>query len=84
MPVIPELRTQSQKDHKTVEWIPGDKTISTKKEGAGQEKGWKEKKEGKEGGGEEEGTEKGRGEEGRMERREISTHHQLLNYVVSK
>ena len=34
--------------------------------------------------GEEGGTEKGRAEEGRMERKEISTHHQLLNYVVSK
>lgn len=30
--------------------------VSTKKEGAGQEKGWKEKKEGKEGGGEEGGV----------------------------
>lgn len=45
----------------------------------GQEKGWKEKKEGKEGGGEEGGTEKGR-----MERRVIGTHLQLLNYVASK
>lgn len=60
------------------------KRYQTKKEGVGQEKGWKEKKEGKEGGGEEGGTEKGRGKEGRMERRVIKTHHQLLNYVVSK